>query len=147
MEHVSSKSCYTRSRTANKTQEKQKKETRAHFLAFLEDIDIEVFFQYIFVLFLRTIETILTKPGTKHHLVKLWRGFKFVHMKDQAFFPVKYPVSWGKNWQNVRIFSMQLHWVNFNQTRRRSSLGGEASDLFKLKVTPFSMGRYYSKNT
>ena len=41
----------------------------------------------------------------------------------------------------IQISSPQNHWVNFNQTWQKSSLGKGDSDLFKWKVTSFSKER------
>ena len=70
-----------------------------------------------------------------------WRGFKFVHMKGPPFSRKDNYEIVKIHWRNLKNLLLQNHWVNFNQTWHKVSLGEGDLNLFKWRAPPFSKGR------
>ena len=95
----------------------------------------------------RTTSTISTKLGTKRFWVKciqIWSN------EEPGPFPRGDNYELAKmHWQNIKIFSLQNHSVNINQTCHKASCGKGNLSLFKWRATPFSKEKWLrnSENT
>ena len=86
------------------------------------------------------------QPNLAQSILEL-RQFKFVQMKGPVLFQGgdNYEIAKIHRW-NLKIFFLQNHLANFNQTWHKASLGEGDASLFKRRTPPISKGRLLSNS-